>query len=68
MRKSFLDLTASDLNPLKLNLVSSGSIAGIGVGLLLSILLTSTLIKIIVGISLITFIIISLIKNIELLM
>lgn len=61
------EINPDDLNPLKLSLISFGSLAGMGIGLLLSVIITSTFWKVIIAIILLTISISTIIKNIELL-
>jgi len=60
-------ITTQDLNPLKLSLISFGSLAGMGLGLLLSLLFTSTIARLIIGLALLGLSITIIFKNIHLL-
>ncbi len=64
----FLEVKPSDLSPLKLSLVSFGSIGGIGVGLLISMIITSTLFKVIIAISFLALSLYLILKNLKLLL
>ena len=67
MSSPIIGLKPSDLNPFKLALVSFGSLCGVGVGLLLSLLLTSILWRVIVAVIFLIIGFSSLMKNIQLL-
>ena len=56
-----------DLNPIKLSLISFGSLAGMGIGFLLSLLFTSTLFRLIVVLCLLGLSITIIFKNIHML-
>ncbi len=62
-----LEVKPKDLNPLKLSLISFGSIGGIGVGLLLSMIITSNLSRMILAMVSLGFSLYLVIKNIKLL-
>lgn len=66
--KSLIELKPEDLNPLKLSLISFGSIAGMGIGLLLSLIIPNTNAKVIVGISFICISLYVILKNYNLLL
>ena len=67
MANNILLMKPGDLNPLKLSLISFGSISGIGIGVLLSLILHSNTTKIIVGISFLGIGVYTVFKNIDLL-
>lgn len=64
----FTEINPEDLSPLKLNLISLGGLGGVGVGLFLSIILTSTTAKIVLGVLLFSTSLFTILKNINLLL
>ncbi len=62
------EINPEDLNQTKLSLISFGSIAGIGLGLLLSFLVTSTITKLVISLFLISLSVYIIFKNIHLLL
>ncbi len=62
------EINPEDLNQTKLSLISFGSIAGIGIGLLFSFIITSTITKLVIAFFLISLSIYIIIKNIHLLL
>ena len=67
MISKILVMKPEDLDPLKLSLISFGSIAGIGLGLLLSLLFSSNTAKLILGLCLLGIGFTIIFKNIHLL-
>lgn len=65
---NLIEVKPEQINPIKLSLVSFGSLGGMSMGLLLSLIITSTMFKVILAIILFSLSVYLIVKHIHLLL